>query len=112
MFLIEIFGWLTIDRYHDGSSSIEPLYIWPLLFPGETILEYVGCYNDGGPRDLPHHAATTDAMTPFLCVSTCRNLGFLFAGVQNENQCWCGNTFGGKIFKKLENGYMILKVMC
>ena len=37
-------------------------------------------------------------MTPSHCVRRCAAFGYLFARVQNGNQCWCGNTFGSKFF--------------
>ena len=45
---------------------------------------YIGCYEDKAEaRDLTHHALTDAGyMTAFKCISTCRDLGFKYAGLQ------------------------------
>jgi hypothetical protein len=54
--------------------------------------KYIGCFKDKTPHDLP--TRQTNAGTPLKCSVKCKNAGFAFAGVENGNQCWCGNSFG------------------
>eukprot|EP00128_Syssomonas_multiformis_P016964 Colp12_sorted_trinity150504_noHs@886 len=55
---------------------------------------YVGCFKDSPYRDLGFHYLKSDSMTPTQCQSTCAQLNYRFAGVQNQNECWCGKRFG------------------
>ena len=45
-------------------------------------------------RLLPTHLEELDrgSMTPGLCKQACYDNTFFFAGVQNSQECWCGNT--------------------
>ena len=71
-----------------------------MLFSGDIFLEYVGCYTDMNPdRDLPYLVVDNeDWVTPTACVARCRKLGYLFAGVQAINYCFCGNSFGSMFY--------------
>ena len=61
-------------------------------------LDYIGCYHDDKEkgRDLPFRPQTRthnrgDALS---CVLNCAESGFIYAGVQNGNLCFCGNKYG------------------
>ena len=74
-----------------------PVVITPLFSNVSGELEYVGCYTDAHNRDLTNRTIVSARwVTPSICVTRCRNLGFLFAGVQRNSQCFCGNVFGSK----------------
>ncbi|KAG8867272.1 hypothetical protein FRB98_004265 [Tulasnella sp. 332] len=36
-------------------------------------------------------------MTNTLCESTCAGMGYLYAGTEYADECYCGNTIGGSI---------------
>lgn len=56
---------------------------------------YIGCYVDSASvHDLPIQATTTATLTVDVCRSSCVSLGKLYSGVQNGNQCWCGDSYG------------------
>lgn len=66
-----------------------------LLF---SSLDYLGCYRDDKEkgRDLPFRPQTRthnrgDALS---CVLNCAESGFVYAGLQNGNLCFCGNKYG------------------
>lgn len=58
------------------------------------------CYGDGDDRDLSKNGrvtAWTKSSTPnahVWCKNWCKGLKFLFAGLQNGNECHCGNKYG------------------
>ena len=61
-------------------------------------LDYIGCYRDEKEkgRDLPFRPQSRrhnrgDALS---CVLNCAESGFIYAGLQNGNLCYCGNTYG------------------
>ncbi|KAG9030245.1 hypothetical protein FRB95_004181 [Tulasnella sp. JGI-2019a] len=54
---------------------------------------YVGCYTDSGSaRTLNGYSVTTESMTNPLCKSTCLAQGYLYAGTEYSDECYCGNT--------------------
>ncbi|XP_028397741.1 kremen protein 1-like [Dendronephthya gigantea] len=60
--------------------------------------DYIGCYRDDKEkgRDLPFRPQTRthnrgDALS---CVLNCAESGFVYAGLQNGNLCFCGNKYG------------------
>jgi len=60
-----------------------------------TAPKYLGCFGDGGTRDLPFFASgSSPVMTPSLCALLCTQKNFQYAGVQYAVECWCGNSFG------------------
>ena len=54
----------------------------------------IGCFKDDTQRDLTGFSMTSELLTVELCVDTCRGRGFLFAGLEEGNQCFCGNSVG------------------
>jgi hypothetical protein len=63
---------------------------------GRTSLVYIGCFADSMTRDLPISAYDNPMNTPDLCIATCSQAGYAFAGLQNATQCYCGNAYGGQ----------------
>ena len=69
------------------------------LAEGER-LDYIGCYTDDGDaggawgRDLDKFFYNSDNMTIDGCIQDCRALGYKYAGLQSQNQCFCGNSYG------------------
>jgi len=56
---------------------------------------YQGCYNDNGnSRDLPFAGPQLANQTIELCQTFCKSKAYQYAGLQNGNECWCGNSFG------------------
>jgi len=58
--------------------------------------EYIGCFIDNNnARDLMDPAILVNTpMSVELCVHTCNQANYLFAGVQYGSQCFCGNRTG------------------
>ncbi|CAK5265078.1 unnamed protein product [Mycena citricolor] len=55
------------------------------------------CVVDTNPRVLQPYATTLPDLTPTSCQSRCAANGYTMAGVENGNECYCGNSFtGGK----------------
>jgi hypothetical protein len=56
--------------------------------------KHQGCYQDNYPnsRVLSGASTSSQSMTVNHCVSFCAKSGFTIAGVENGNECYCGNT--------------------
>ena len=71
-----------------------PLLILVVYVP----LDYIGCYRDDKEkgRDLPFRpqSRTHNRGDALSCVLNCAESGFLYAGLQNGNLCFCGNKYG------------------
>jgi hypothetical protein len=69
----------------------------PQLF---ALDHYIGCFRDGvrpdttTGRDLSGAMIRDNNMTPDLCIKTCSEKGFTYAGVQYSSYCYCGNEYG------------------
>jgi hypothetical protein len=55
---------------------------------------YIGCYVDTPDRDLAHLAFMGSSTTIKNCREKCGQLGYLYAGLQDGKECWCGNSYG------------------
>lgn len=81
-------------RYKQLSSStncVSRIYDWNC--PSNSFLEYVGCYKDSDPRDLPQRVHDRE-VTVKTCTKSCRNLFYRYAGLQFSYLCFCGNKRG------------------
>jgi hypothetical protein len=54
---------------------------------------YQGCWTDDPARALPV-ALMPSGATVETCVAAARTLGYAYAGLQFEGQCWAGDTIG------------------
>ncbi|KAJ7176174.1 glycosyl hydrolase family 71-domain-containing protein [Mycena crocata] len=56
--------------------------------------KYLGCYPDpNSPRTLNNGISTsTDTNSVSTCLTTCKNAGYVYAGVEYERECWCAKT--------------------
>ena len=68
------FQQLTVDDIH-----------CPEYFVGECVLD------DVSDRILTGHSYQDDALTQEKCKTTCENMQFNYAGVEDANVCFCGN---------------------
>lgn len=85
-----------------GSSGFMDVFDIKDFDAGETSssASYKGCFQDtSNPRGLSSYVWSSDSMTKEACRSSCKELGpYTLAGVQNGNQCYCGNAWAaGKI---------------
>ncbi|KAG8914028.1 hypothetical protein FRC01_004252 [Tulasnella sp. 417] len=51
-----------------------------------------GCYADQTARTLNGASKTDNLMTPAMCQSFCGASGYIYAGVENKVECYCGNS--------------------
>ncbi|KAG8984859.1 hypothetical protein FRB94_010872 [Tulasnella sp. JGI-2019a] len=57
---------------------------------------YIGCVSDSGSsRTLSAYTTTSESMTNPLCQSTCSGFGYIYAGTEYGDECWCGNSIAG-----------------
>ncbi|KUJ23286.1 WSC-domain-containing protein [Mollisia scopiformis] len=73
------------------TANIVTRQVGPLLANGSSEYLYLGCYYDGGGRQLSkqYNNATNENG---WCQNTCFAAGYKFAGTEYHTQCWCGNT--------------------
>ncbi|WWC92056.1 uncharacterized protein L201_007010 [Kwoniella dendrophila CBS 6074] len=59
----------------------------------------VGCYNDNtNARALSGYTVVDAANNTIAgCTATCASKGFLFAGVEYGQECWCGNSLSSTV---------------
>ncbi len=55
---------------------------------------YLGCFRDQKNRDLSGYSFKSSKMTKQLCMNTCQQKGFSYAGLQYSQYCFCGNSYG------------------
>ena len=80
----------TCDAGYELSNNVCLRTISGLTYPDN-------CYGDSSNKDLPHRLTDTPAGLPdstVWCRSQCGALGYIYAGVQFTNECYCGNSFG------------------
>lgn len=65
--------------------------------PADIVYPYVGagCYHEpADARILTYLVAASSKMTKEMCFYNCYARGFKHAGLENGNECWCGNEIG------------------
>lgn len=53
---------------------------------------YLGCYQDGNPRLLPGEPYNPGLQDNGRCIEACYAAGYIFAGTEFQDECWCGNA--------------------
>jgi hypothetical protein len=83
------------------NAAIEQ--VGPLLPNGTAQYGYVGCFQENTPgRQLAQLAyIDTGKNTNEKCITACLGSGFLFAGTEYQQECWCGNAI--PIIKTTDN---------
>jgi hypothetical protein len=73
-------------------------------------IKYIGCYEDKTQRlldglgegdlayDYPQSYLMSSQMTASVCGNFCAGLKFQYSGVEEGNQCFCGNTLPPQLF--------------
>lgn len=64
---------------------------------------YKGCFRDSSSRLLSKYVVHLWYNSPEECVAVCRQAGFLYAGVESEDECFCGNTQPSDQYRVGEN---------
>ncbi|KAI1814418.1 WSC domain-containing protein [Poronia punctata] len=92
-------------QHHDCGAQTE---IGDPILPFTDVAEksgwrYVTCAKDipGQGRTLSGYDLDTEEMTVEMCVSTCQEKGFRYAGVEYRSQCFCGDDISqDRLLKK------------
>ena len=75
------------------SCSASANQSGPLDNDGQAFYKYAGCFKDNTPgRQLQNQIASTSDMTNRACIDLCSKAGYIFAGTQYQQECWCGNN--------------------
>ena len=53
---------------------------------------YQGCTQDSGNRLMPFESDDAASMTIAKCLNTCQSRGYVYGGVENGYQCFCGSS--------------------
>jgi hypothetical protein len=78
-------------RYACGGAWRNGVYETGVPLP-QNAPNYLGCFADKKQRDLP--VLVGWGYSPPFCILACRAKGFVFAGLQYGNWCFCGLQFG------------------
>ncbi|KAM0273271.1 hypothetical protein ACHAQH_008340 [Verticillium albo-atrum] len=62
----------------------------PLLGDGLSQYQYVGCFRESTPRQLPSLVYGDDENTIAMCVEACAAGNYVFCGTQYHRECWAG----------------------
>ena len=80
-----------------GGATSVVLFTLLLQCCDAFVMEYIGCYGDHTIRDLPD-AENRVRITPEVCQVFCTinapGAPYLFMGLQHEDECRCGNSYG------------------
>jgi hypothetical protein len=68
--------------------------VGPLFNNGSSQYGYIGCFRDNNPgRQLSTNVySDTKNNTNDKCISACYTAGWIYAGTQYQQECWCGNA--------------------
>jgi iron transport multicopper oxidase len=74
---------------HDVAvqANIVTRQLGPLLANGSSEYAYLGCYYDGGGRQMQKQYNFADNENG-KCLTYCFNLGYMFAGTEYHTECW------------------------
>jgi hypothetical protein len=75
------------DGSSEGGDTSAPL---------DAPIISVGCFADSQKRDLPYLAYESVYNTVQTCIAACTYHGYLYAGLQDGIQCYCGDSYGGQ----------------
>lgn len=74
-------------------SVKEFILLLLIRIAGSAVFE--GCFlDDSQDRDLDSYHLTLNDNSPWKCIEQCKQLGTLYAGVQNGRDCYCGLDYG------------------
>jgi hypothetical protein len=67
---------------------------YPPFYPnGTSLFHYQGCFKDQNPgRQLTINIYSSTTNTNQMCHSACYAAGYIYAGTEFTQECWCGNT--------------------
>ncbi|ODN90837.1 hypothetical protein L198_06154 [Cryptococcus wingfieldii CBS 7118] len=77
-----------------------------LTNPSVSGWSYSGCVRDGSARALTGQNKGDASMTPALCTSWCAASNYIYAGLEANNQCYCGNSLNNSV------GYSVTESEC
>lgn len=93
----------TVEVYNISQAALAG---WPQTT--EPSPGYRGCFTDSGKRALGAYSFQSNSMSAWGCQWICNSTGYALAGVQNGNQCWCGNSLYGD----WQTGYQVAESDC
>ncbi len=90
-------GVMTAGNASDAADDAVQANIVAVAYGTPSTKGYIGCYTDSSARDLPYAAYSNNTTSSDdSCVSACQSAGYKYAGAQDGNQCFCGNSYGSQ----------------
>ncbi|XP_033106319.1 WSC domain-containing protein 1-like [Anneissia japonica] len=87
------------------KHAISCLYIVGLLFGKQSLADrggvYKGCFKDSSNRMMWNRYAF-NGMTVSFCLHRCYELRYQYTGLQNGNECFCGDETYSRLGQQLE----------
>ncbi|KAJ6258342.1 hypothetical protein Dda_6382 [Drechslerella dactyloides] len=69
---------------------------WSATIIQQSVLgwNYIGCWTETSPTRAisAFRPPSSTSMTTAMCITTCREKGYTFAGLQNGSECYCGSS--------------------
>ncbi|KAI4941281.1 hypothetical protein J4E91_010858 [Alternaria rosae] len=77
-------------------SSQDPLKVVKVPTPTQNVSDwqYQGCITDIGNQVFPHKLLNTTGNSPEWCLSRCQAFGYMAAGMEYGEECYCGDLDG------------------
>jgi len=80
------------SNWLDGTGNVKQVSNCTYL--NCAAVPYQGCFVDNQQRDLPAQGPQIPQQTVEACQTYCRSKSFKYAGIQDGNECYCGNSYG------------------
>ncbi|KAN0099930.1 WSC-domain protein [Hyaloscypha variabilis] len=90
----------------------------PVTDPGPPNWAYTGCYTEGTTGRVLQAGVQVPGgatnMTVAACTTACQSAGYILAGSEYGDECWCGNTFtnGGTLASTTPDGLSGCNMLC
>ncbi|XP_046377351.2 WSC domain-containing protein ARB_07870-like [Haliotis rufescens] len=65
---------------------------------------YTGCFLDDRDRMINELREVNDSMTHEWCLTRCRQGNYLLAGLENHDECFCGNSYDNVKYTVMSEG--------
>jgi len=84
-----IFGGITVAPTQVNSLTVGASITYTANDGTQHTATYSGCY----PGGIPTTSTTTNAQqTPATCLTYCRSLGYIYAGLASASSCYCSSA--------------------
>jgi hypothetical protein len=75
-------------------ANLNPNVVHPVNKPFVGPWKYMGCFTESlrGGRNLQSQVSLSGPVSVETCTAACKASNFILAGLENGDECWCGNV--------------------